>query len=177
MLQMRFRNHIFTSQSLSYGHIIDEAYSSMLLRKTNLKPDEIICLDRIQKGLDLPADAEDALRELRKGHLIEGRRPRIRISKDVEQVVSNLREQSQLILYSIDHNKVNPLSELPPRSISADAKAKTVSAVEEKSSSVTVPGKRSGTSQAVAISAVEELADVSSLDALNGKSDWMNLLA
>ena len=95
MLQMRFRNPIFTSQSLSYGHIIDEAYSSMLLRKTNLKPDEIICLDRIQKGLDLPADAEDALRELRKGHLIEGRRPRIRISQDVEQVVSNLREQSQ----------------------------------------------------------------------------------
>ena len=75
-----------------YGRIIDEAYSALLLNKTNLKPDEIICLDRIQKKL--PVDS-DNLKELRKAHLIEGRMPNIRIAKEVEQVVSNLREQTQ----------------------------------------------------------------------------------
>ena len=37
-----------------YGHIVDLAYTRMLIQKSDLTFDEIIALDRVQKHLQLP---------------------------------------------------------------------------------------------------------------------------
>jgi len=67
-------------------------YSALLLGRTQLQQEEIILLDRIQKKLPV---TQEGVKKLRNVHLVEGRYPNIRIAKEVEQLVSNLREQSQ----------------------------------------------------------------------------------
>ncbi|MFT4059865.1 MAG: putative DNA binding domain-containing protein [Legionella sp.] len=60
-----------------YGHIVDLAYTRMLIQKTDLTLDEIIALDRVQKHLPLP---DDTIKHLRKEKLIEGRKPNFHVS-------------------------------------------------------------------------------------------------
>lgn len=60
-----------------YGHVVDTAYSSLLIRRGDLSLDDVCLLDRVQKGLRIDARAAAHLR--REG-LVEGRQPRLHIS-------------------------------------------------------------------------------------------------
>jgi|SRR6185437_7016735 len=62
-----------------YGHSIDESYSQLLLKNTDLPLSTIILLDRFQKGLEIP---DDSLEFLRKSGLISGRKPKFYLSED-----------------------------------------------------------------------------------------------
>ncbi|MGM9879019.1 MAG: ATP-binding protein [Bacilli bacterium] len=66
-----------------YGKIIDEKYSKILFEKTNLDIDEVMLLDRVQKGFEITKEQSDYLR---KDNLIEGRYPKIYISSDIAKI-------------------------------------------------------------------------------------------
>ena len=63
-----------------YGHVVDPAFSRMLIQKTDLPLTDILCLDRIQKKLPV---SEATIRHLRRCGLIEGRQPNIHVSADL----------------------------------------------------------------------------------------------
>lgn len=63
-----------------YGKILDERYTRLLIRQTNLSLDDIILLDKLQKGLTITKEAAD---QLRKNKLIEGRYPRVYPAADI----------------------------------------------------------------------------------------------
>ncbi|MBL7112828.1 MAG: putative DNA binding domain-containing protein [Bacteroidales bacterium] len=65
-----------------YGHSIDENYSKLLLRNTDLPLSTIILLDRFQKKLSLP---EKELSNLKKAGLITGRKPNYHISEQLAE--------------------------------------------------------------------------------------------
>lgn len=60
-----------------YGKIVDPAYSRLLIQKSGLGLADIQALDRIQKHLPVGADA---IAQLRKAKLIEGRKPHLHIA-------------------------------------------------------------------------------------------------
>ena len=60
-----------------YGHVVDAAYSSVLIKRTDLKLDDVCLLDRVQKKLKIDSRA---VAHLRREGLIEGRLPHIHIS-------------------------------------------------------------------------------------------------
>lgn len=66
-----------------YGGVVDEAYTRMLMDKTELPLSDILALDRVQKKLPLP---DAILRRLRKSGLVEGRKPHIRVSATIAHV-------------------------------------------------------------------------------------------
>lgn len=70
-----------------YGHSIDENYSKLLLRKTDLLLSTIILLDRFQKKLSLP---EKELISLKKSGLISGRKPNYYISEKIASQIDQL---------------------------------------------------------------------------------------
>ena len=72
-----------------YGHVVDPAYSRMLIQKTDLPLTDILCLDRIQKKLQVP---KAAIRHLRRNGLIEGRNPNIHVSAIVAQATASKAE-------------------------------------------------------------------------------------
>jgi ATP-dependent DNA helicase RecG len=72
-----------------YGHVVDPAYSRLLIQKTDLPLTDILCLDRIQKNLPLP---EATIRHLRRAGLIEGRKPNVHVSAVVAQATSSKAE-------------------------------------------------------------------------------------
>ena len=76
-----------------YGHIIDNAYSTLLLKRTKLDSDDIVLLDRIQKKLEVSSEGLKTLRAL---HLITGRKPNIRIDANIADAVETLHEASTL---------------------------------------------------------------------------------
>lgn len=63
-----------------YGGVVDEAYTRLLMQRTNLPLADVLALDRVQKKLPLPT--ETALR-LKRAGLIEGRKPHYRVSTSV----------------------------------------------------------------------------------------------
>ena len=72
-----------------YGKIIDEKYSKILFEKTNLDIDEVMLLDRVQKGYEITKEQSDYLR---KDNLIEGRYPNIYISSDIAKITNKEKE-------------------------------------------------------------------------------------
>lgn len=66
-----------------YGRIVDEAYSSLLVKRTDLPIDQVVLLDRVQKGLKVSAAA---VAGLRKAGLVEGRMPHLHISAEVAAI-------------------------------------------------------------------------------------------
>ena len=60
--------------------VIDESYSQLLMVRTDLPLEDVLALDRVQKGLDI---SEKAARHLRRVGLIEGRKPHRRITPRV----------------------------------------------------------------------------------------------
>lgn len=63
-----------------YGGVVDPAYTRVLMEHGGLKLADVLALDRVQKGLEVP---DEAVRGLKRKGLIEGRRPRYRVSSTV----------------------------------------------------------------------------------------------
>lgn len=63
-----------------YGGVVDPAYTRVLMKNGGLRLTDVLALDRVQKGLEVPNTAIQALK--RKG-LVEGRKPRFRVSAKV----------------------------------------------------------------------------------------------
>lgn len=63
-----------------YGHVVDQAYSSLLIRRGDLSLDDVCLLDRVQKKL--PIDSR-AASHLRREGLLEGRVPKLHISAKI----------------------------------------------------------------------------------------------
>ena len=59
------------------GAVIDEAYSRLLMVRTDLPIEDVLALDRVQKKLPISAEATA---HLRKARLIEGRKPHLHVS-------------------------------------------------------------------------------------------------
>ena len=69
-----------------YGHVVDQAYSRLLIQKTNLSMQEILALDRVQKGLPLQ---DSMIKRLRRAGLVEGRKPNLHVSASVAKVTAS----------------------------------------------------------------------------------------
>jgi len=64
-----------------YGHVVDAAYSSLLIKRgADLRLDDICLLDRIQKRLPIAAES---VAHLRREGLVEGRMPNVHISAKI----------------------------------------------------------------------------------------------
>jgi ATP-dependent DNA helicase RecG len=63
-----------------HGAIVDEAYTGLLMSRTDLPMADVLALDRVQKGLTIP---EATTRRLRRSGLIEGRKPYLRVASTV----------------------------------------------------------------------------------------------
>lgn len=63
-----------------YGGVVDPAYTRVLMEHGGLKLADVLALDRVQKGLEVP---DEAVRALKRKGLIEGRKPRYRVSSTV----------------------------------------------------------------------------------------------
>jgi ATP-dependent DNA helicase RecG len=63
-----------------YGSVVDQAYTDLLMRRTDLPLDEVLALDRVQKGLPI---SDGAARRLRRAGLVEGRRPNLSVAASV----------------------------------------------------------------------------------------------
>jgi ATP-dependent DNA helicase RecG len=60
-----------------YGNVVDDAYSRLLMQKTDLPLIDVLALDRVQKKLSL---SDEAATRLRRAGLIEGRKPNLHVS-------------------------------------------------------------------------------------------------
>ena len=72
-----------------YGHVVDEAYSSLLVKRPDLSLEDVCLLDRIQKHLVITAAA---VAHLRREGLIEGRMPHPHISAIVAEATGRQAE-------------------------------------------------------------------------------------
>ncbi len=69
-----------------YGGVVDPAYSRMLIQNTDLSLADVLALDRVQKKLPIP---DEAAARLRRGKLIEGRKPNFHVSAAVAEATAN----------------------------------------------------------------------------------------
>lgn len=69
-----------------YGGVVDPAYSRLLIQKTDLPLADVLALDRVQKKLPIP---DEAAVRLRKGGLIEGRKPNYFVSSSVAEATAS----------------------------------------------------------------------------------------
>lgn len=69
-----------------YGGVIDQAYSEMLMQKTNLPLADILALDRVQKKLPIE---DEMVKHLRHAGLIEGRKPNLYVSASVAKATDS----------------------------------------------------------------------------------------
>jgi putative transcriptional regulator len=69
-----------------YGGEIDQNYSQLLMNNSNLSLQEVLLLDRVQKGLLIP---RKEIARLRKKGLIEGRKPHIHVSAAIAQATND----------------------------------------------------------------------------------------
>lgn len=68
------------------GAVIDESYTKLLMVRTDLSLEDVLALDRVQKGQPI---ADLAIARLRKAGLIEGRKPRLHVSAVVAEVTDS----------------------------------------------------------------------------------------
>lgn len=66
-----------------YGSVVDESYTGMLMRDSELPFEDVLALDRIQKGTPI---SDTALRRLRRKRLVEGRRPHVRVADSIAEI-------------------------------------------------------------------------------------------
>lgn len=69
-----------------YGGVVDQAYSRLLIQQTDLPLADVLALDRVQKRLPIP---DAAAARLKRGGLIEGRKPNLHVSAAVAKVTAN----------------------------------------------------------------------------------------
>lgn len=60
----------------------DEGYTKLLMQDTGLPFEDVLALDRVQKGRPI---SDAALRRLRNRHLVEGRKPHLRVAAEVAE--------------------------------------------------------------------------------------------
>lgn len=72
-----------------YGRVVDEGYTRLLMQDTELPFEDVLALDRVQKG-HLISDV--ALRRLRNKGLVEGRRPHLRVAAEVAEATGTRAE-------------------------------------------------------------------------------------
>ncbi|MDM8322765.1 putative DNA binding domain-containing protein [Bifidobacterium pullorum] len=65
-----------------YGCVVDEGYTKLLMQNSGLPFEDILALDRVQKGHPI---SDQALRRLRNRRLVEGRRPHLRVAAAVAE--------------------------------------------------------------------------------------------
>ena len=70
-----------------HGAVIDEAYSRQLMVRTDLPIEDILALDRVQKGLAISTAAAKHLRKLK---LIEGRKPNLQVAEAIASATGSL---------------------------------------------------------------------------------------
>ena len=70
-----------------HGRIVDLAYSRLLMQKTDLDLVDVVNLDRVQKKLTI---TDDAIKHLRRGKLIEGRKPNFHVSASVAAATATM---------------------------------------------------------------------------------------
>ncbi|KJS15559.1 MAG: transcriptional regulator [Hoeflea sp. BRH_c9] len=63
-----------------YGGVVDPAYTRVLMENSGLQLTDVLALDRVQKGLVVP---DRAIQVLKRKKLVEGRKPRFRVSAAV----------------------------------------------------------------------------------------------
>ncbi len=83
-----------------YGGVVDPAYTRVLMENGGLKLTDVLALDRVQKGLEVPDAAIQALK--RKG-LVEGRRPNLRVSAAVAAASSRQAEYIKTSAFDDQH--------------------------------------------------------------------------
>lgn len=83
-----------------YGGVVDPAYTRVLMENGGLKLADVLALDRVQKRLDVPDAAIQALK--RKG-LVEGRRPNLRVSAAVAAASSRQAEYIKTSAFDDQH--------------------------------------------------------------------------
>ena len=66
-----------------YGSVVDESYTRMLMRNSELPFEDVLALDRVQKGVPI---SDTALRRLRRKGLVEGRRPHVRVAASIAEI-------------------------------------------------------------------------------------------
>lgn len=71
------------------GAVIDDSYSQILMVRPDLPLEDVLALDRVQKGLDISPEAGG---RLRKAKLIEGRKPHLRVSATIADATGKLAE-------------------------------------------------------------------------------------
>ena len=69
-----------------YGEVVDEAYSRLLIQRTDLPFEDVFALDRVQKNLTL---TDQTITHLRRSGLIEGRKPNLHVSAIIAAVTDN----------------------------------------------------------------------------------------
>lgn len=69
-----------------YGGVVDQAYSRLLIQKTDLPLADVLALDRVQKKLPIP---DEAATRLRRAGLIEGRKPNYFVSSEVARATAS----------------------------------------------------------------------------------------
>ena len=98
------------------GSVVDEAYTQMLMSHTDLPFEEVMALDRVQKGRPI---AEDVAKRLKRKGLVEGRRPRLRVAVPVAEATGTKvdylekRGQTDEWLMALVHDRIKksgPLS-------------------------------------------------------------------
>ncbi|HCP80359.1 MAG TPA: transcriptional regulator [Octadecabacter sp.] len=83
-----------------YGGVVDPAYTRVLMENGGLQLVDVLALDRVQKGLEVPYSAIQALK--RKG-LVEGRKPRFRVSAAVAAASSKQAEYIKTRAFDDQH--------------------------------------------------------------------------
>ena len=63
-----------------YGRVVDEGYTKLLMQSSSLPFEDVLALDRVQKGRPI---SDAAIRRLRSKKLVEGRRPHLRVAASV----------------------------------------------------------------------------------------------
>lgn len=75
-----------------FGTVIDENYSLLLFANPDVNLTETVLLDQIQRGKTI---SDDAIKMLRKKHLIEGRKPNLFVAKSIAQQTDKKVEYSK----------------------------------------------------------------------------------
>ena len=60
-----------------YGGVVDPTYTRVLMENSELQLTDVLALDRVQKGMEVP---DVAIKVLRRKGLVEGRKPQFRVS-------------------------------------------------------------------------------------------------
>ena len=85
-----------------HGRILDVAYSRALFKMTDLSREHVHLLDQVQKGRPIP---NEALKELRKEGLVEGRKPNVHVSATIASATDMKVEYMHLQTLNEDYAK------------------------------------------------------------------------